>query len=101
MATVFIAISFSEVSGMRLLGVGLTVTVLVDAFLIRIILVPAAMKLMGHANWWAPAPLARWHTRWGLTEDADPPHTTPPPTDPPHPHHPTPHDTPITAGAHN
>jgi putative drug exporter of the RND superfamily len=76
MATVFIAISASEVSGMRLLGVGLTVTVLVDAFLIRIILVPAAMKLMGHANWWAPTPLARWHTKWGLTETTNPPPKT-------------------------
>jgi putative drug exporter of the RND superfamily len=80
MATVFIAISASEVSGMRLLGVGLTVTVLVDAFLIRIILVPAAMKLMGHANWWAPAPLARWHARWGLNEGADLPEVAQPPT---------------------
>jgi putative drug exporter of the RND superfamily len=80
MATVFIAISSSEVSGMRLLGVGLTVTVLVDAFLIRIILVPAAMKLMGHANWWAPAPLARWHARWGLNEGADLPEVAQPPT---------------------
>ena len=91
MATVFIAISASQVSGMRLLGVALTVTVLVDAFLIRIILVPAAMKLMGHANWWAPAPLLRWHARWGLTEDDNPPHPTPPPT--------TPLSSPITAGA--
>ena len=54
MAIVFLAISASEVSSMRMLGVGLTITVLVDAFLIRIILVPAAMRLMGHANWWAP-----------------------------------------------
>ena len=82
MATVFIAISASEVSGMRLLGVALTVTVLVDAFLIRIILVPAAMKLMGHANWWAPAPLARWHARWGLNDGADLPAAPPPPTTP-------------------
>ena len=71
MAIVFIAICASQVSSMRMLGVGLAITVLVDAFLIRIILVPAAMRLMGHANWWAPAPLARWHSRWGLTDAAE------------------------------
>jgi len=71
MAIVFLAISASGVSSMRMLGVGLTITVLVDAFVIRIILVPAAMRLMGRANWWAPAPLARLHARWGLTEGAD------------------------------
>jgi RND superfamily putative drug exporter len=71
MAIVFLAISASEVSSMRMLGVGLTITVLVDAFVIRIILVPAAMRLMGRANWWAPAPLARWHAKWGLTEGAE------------------------------
>jgi RND superfamily putative drug exporter len=82
MAVVFIAMSASEVSGMRLLGVGLTVTVLVDAFVIRIILVPAAMKLMGHANWWAPTPLSRWHARWGLNESADVPESAQPPIAP-------------------
>jgi putative drug exporter of the RND superfamily len=71
MAIVFLAISASGVSSMRMLGVGLTITVLADAFVIRIILVPAAMRLMGRANWWAPAPLARWHAKWGLTEGAD------------------------------
>jgi RND superfamily putative drug exporter len=71
MAIVFLAISASAVSSMRMLGVGLTITVLVDAFVIRVILVPAAMRLMGRANWWAPAPLARWHAKWGLTEGGD------------------------------
>jgi putative drug exporter of the RND superfamily len=75
MAIVFLAISASQVSSMRMLGVGLTITVLIDAFLIRTILVPAAMRLLGNANWWAPAPLARWHARWGLTEGADIEHT--------------------------
>jgi putative drug exporter of the RND superfamily len=71
MAIVFLAIGASQVSSMRMLGFGLAITVLVDAFLIRIILVPAVMRLMGHVNWWAPAPLARWHSRWGLTDSAD------------------------------
>jgi uncharacterized membrane protein YdfJ with MMPL/SSD domain len=40
----------------------------VDATLIRALLVPAFMRLAGHANWWAPAPLRRFHQRFGLAE---------------------------------
>ncbi|SHW66158.1 Putative membrane protein, MmpL family [Mycobacteroides abscessus subsp. abscessus] len=54
---------------MRGLGVGLAVGVAVDAFLVRPLLVPAFMQLMGRLNWWAPGPLARWHRRWGLVEE--------------------------------
>ncbi|GAB2660066.1 MMPL family transporter [Nocardia goodfellowii] len=68
MIVVFIAMSAGQVSFMRGLGVGLAVGVALDAFLVRPLLVPAAMRLMGRFNWWAPAPLARWHDRWGLTE---------------------------------
>ncbi|WP_251916123.1 MMPL family transporter [Nocardia pulmonis] len=69
MAIVFAAITTAQVSFMRALGVGLVVTVLLDAFLIRILLVPAVMRLAGSWNWWAPGPLARWHRRHGLTEE--------------------------------
>ena len=51
-----------------MLGVGLTLTVLLDAILIRQVLVPAVMRMAGSANWWAPAPLRRWHSRHGFTE---------------------------------
>ncbi|MFI5778089.1 MMPL family transporter [Nocardia sp. NPDC051570] len=68
MAIVFAAITTAQVSFMRGLGVGLVLTVLLDAFLIRILLVPAVMRLAGAWNWWAPGPLARWHRRYGLTE---------------------------------
>ena len=40
-----------------------------DAFLVRATLTPALMKLAGRANWWAPAPLRRFHLRWGLWEN--------------------------------
>ncbi|MEZ0364994.1 MMPL family transporter [Mycobacterium sp. pUA109] len=73
MTVVFIAIAAGEVAFMRGLGVGLTVAVLVDAFVVRTILVPAAMAVMGRFNWWAPTPLRRWHNRWGATEQ---PHST-------------------------
>ncbi|WP_238845971.1 MMPL family transporter [Nocardia terpenica] len=68
MAVVFCAIIASQVSFMRAFGLGLTLTVLMDAFLIRILLIPAFMRLLGRANWWAPGPLAHWHTRIGLRE---------------------------------
>lgn len=42
--------------------------ILFDAFLIRLVLVPSVMRLGGSANWWAPAPLRRWHARHGFTD---------------------------------
>ena len=58
----------SGVSFMRMFGVGLTIAVLMDATLIRLLLVPAFMRLMGRLNWWAPAPLRKLHQRIGLAE---------------------------------
>nr|WP_246372213.1 MMPL family transporter [Gordonia humi] len=69
MAIVFAGIAASEVSFMRMFGVGLTLAVLMDATVIRMFLVPAFMRLMGTWNWWAPAPLRRLHDRIGLTEE--------------------------------
>jgi len=77
---VFIAFATSRVSFIKLFGVGLTLAVLLDAFLIRGTLVPAFMRLAGEWNWWAPGPLRRFHDRWGVSEhvelDAEP--ATPP-----------------------
>ncbi|MBB2774532.1 UNVERIFIED_ORG: RND superfamily putative drug exporter [Mycolicibacterium obuense] len=70
MSISFAALIAAEVSFMRMLGVGLTVAVLMDATLVRLILVPAFMHVMGPANWWAPAPLARLHRRFGIGEAA-------------------------------
>ncbi len=70
MSIVFAAIAASEVSFMRMFGVGLTLAVLMDATLIRMFLVPAFMRLVGRANWWAPGPLRRLHDRIGLSEEA-------------------------------
>jgi RND superfamily putative drug exporter len=50
------------------IGIGLTIAVLVDATLVRLIVVPAIMRLLGRANWWAPKPLAQLHQRLGLGE---------------------------------
>lgn len=59
---------------MRLFGFGLTVAVLVDATLVRMLLVPAVMQVLGRANWWAPEWLARCTNGSGSerTRAADP-----------------------------
>jgi RND superfamily putative drug exporter len=64
--------SLSSVSFTKLMGVGMIVALFVDATVIRVVLVPATMKLMGKANWWAPAPLRRLHARIGLDDGEDP-----------------------------
>jgi RND superfamily putative drug exporter len=68
LAIVFIGIATSSVTVVKMLGVGLTLAVLVDAFLIRATLVPALMQLAGRANWWAPRFLRRFHLRYGIFE---------------------------------
>ncbi|WP_396922352.1 MMPL family transporter [Mycolicibacterium sp.] len=68
MSISFAALIAAQVSFMRMFGVGLTIAVLVDATLVRLVLVPAFMHVMGQANWWAPKPLARLHSRFGITE---------------------------------
>ena len=66
---VFAGLATSQVAAMKLLGVGLGLAVLSDAFLIRGTLVPAFMRLAGRSNWWSPRPLRRWHLRWGIWEN--------------------------------
>jgi uncharacterized membrane protein YdfJ with MMPL/SSD domain len=68
MAISFAALMAAQVSFMRLFGFGLTVAVVGDATLVRMLLVPAFMHVLGRANWWAPKPLARLHDRIGLNE---------------------------------
>ncbi|HUG85826.1 MAG TPA: MMPL family transporter [Euzebya sp.] len=71
-AVVFLAFGVTgSVSFMKLFGFGMTLAVLVDAFIVRATLVPAFMRLAGGANWWAPAPLRRIHDRFGFSEHID------------------------------
>ena len=62
MSISFAALLTADVSFMKMFGVGLTIAVLVDATLVRMLLLPALMRVLGRANWW-PAPLARAHRR--------------------------------------
>ncbi len=64
----FFAFATSGVTFIKLFGLGLAVAVLVDAFIVRSLLVPSLMKLAGNANWWAPRPLRRFHDRFGISE---------------------------------
>jgi RND superfamily putative drug exporter len=65
------AFATSEVTTLKLLGVGMALAILVDATIVRALLVPAVMRLLGGVNWWAPAPLARWWDKHGFHESDD------------------------------
>jgi RND superfamily putative drug exporter len=72
-AVVLLAFATSQVTLLRMFGLGLAIAVVMDATLVRGILVPAFMRLAGRANWWAPGPLRRLHDRIGVAESADEP----------------------------
>ncbi len=58
----------SEIIFIKQVGLGTAIAVLIDATIIRALLVPSLMRLLGHWNWWAPAPLRRLHAHFGLRE---------------------------------
>jgi RND superfamily putative drug exporter len=58
----------SQLVFLKELGLGAAVAVLIDAFVIRSLLVPALMRLLGAANWWSPRPLRRLHERLWVGE---------------------------------
>jgi RND superfamily putative drug exporter len=78
---VFTGFALGEVLAVKQLGVGLAIAVVIDATLVRMLLVPAVMTVLGDWNWRAPAPLRRFHTRYGLHEAPSAP-ATPAATDP-------------------
>ena len=68
MSMSFAALIAAHVSFMRMFGLGLTLAVFADATLVRMVLVPAFMHVMGRWNWWAPKPLVWLHERFGISE---------------------------------
>jgi putative drug exporter of the RND superfamily len=77
MLVVFACFGAAKVGDIEEVGIGLFVAVLVDATIVRCLLVPATMSLLGRWNWWAPRPLRRLYDRYGLRErdipaDSDP-----------------------------
>ena len=72
------AFSASGITFIKLMGVGMIVALVVDATIVRVLLVPATMRLLGRANWWAPGPLRRVYRRYGIREEE----TAPPQVEP-------------------
>ncbi|HEX8688930.1 MAG TPA: MMPL family transporter [Solirubrobacterales bacterium] len=66
------AFATSQIIFIKENGVGTALAVLIDASIIRALLVPSLMELLGKWNWWAPAPLRRLHDRWGISETTVP-----------------------------
>ena len=71
LAVTFLSFATSGVSSIKLFGLGLAVAVLVDAFVVRVTLVPAFMKLAGDWNWWLPKPLRAVYERFGIEESTE------------------------------
>jgi RND superfamily putative drug exporter len=65
---VFLGFAAGQSLGIKEMGLSLAIAVVVDATLVRCLLVPATMTLLGNANWWAPVPLRRLYDRFGLRE---------------------------------
>ncbi|WP_433047633.1 MMPL family transporter [Dactylosporangium sp. CS-033363] len=73
MVVVFACFAAADLGQIEQVGLGLLTAVVIDATVVRCLLVPATMTLLGRFNWWAPAPLRRLHERIGLREHALPP----------------------------
>ncbi len=68
MVTVFLAFGLAEVVIIKAIGIGLAIAVAIDATLVRALVVPAVMRLLGDYNWWAPRPLRWLYERAGLSD---------------------------------
>jgi RND superfamily putative drug exporter len=66
MFVVFMAFGLAEVVIIKAIGIGLAIAVAIDATIVRSLIVPAVMRLLGDVNWWAPRPLRRLYDRIGL-----------------------------------
>jgi trehalose monomycolate/heme transporter len=67
------AFSISGVVLIKMVGIAMLIAIVVDATIVRMVLVPATMQLLGRANWWAPGPLRRLYARYGIREsDSEP-----------------------------
>ncbi|WMX46929.1 MMPL family transporter [Streptomyces roseicoloratus] len=78
LAVVMVAIGTSRVTNTKMLGLGVALAVLMDAMVVRSLLVPSVMKLTGRLTWWAPGPLRRLHGRFGISEGGERPTATAP-----------------------
>src|SRR4029079_6378675 len=81
MIAVFASFALAEIVIIKAIGLGMALAVAVDALVVRALIVPATLLLLGEWNWWAPAPLAALYNRLGLAEKSaqDDDHPTPAP----------------------
>jgi len=70
---VFLGFAAGELLTIKEVGLGMAIAVILDATVVRMLLVPATMKLMGRWNWWAPPAMRRFHDRYGLAEQESSP----------------------------
>ncbi len=75
------AFATSGITFIKMIGVGLVIAIVVDATIVRGLLVPATMRLLGSANWWAPGPLRRAWERYGFREGEPVPAAAPSPVE--------------------
>jgi putative drug exporter of the RND superfamily len=68
LSVTFFAFGLSKISFIQFFGIGTGVAIVVDATVVRGVLVPAAMRLVGERIWWAPRPLRRFHHRFGMQQ---------------------------------
>ncbi|MEO3977566.1 MMPL family transporter [Streptomyces sp. CAU 1734] len=68
LAVVMVGLGASRITNTKMLGLGVALAILMDAMVIRTLLVPAVLSLTGRATWWAPGPLRRFHARFGISE---------------------------------
>jgi RND superfamily putative drug exporter len=66
---VFLGFAAGELLTIKEIGIGMAIAVILDATVVRMLLVPATMKLVGRWNWWAPPAMRRLHRRFGLLEE--------------------------------
>jgi RND superfamily putative drug exporter len=72
MVAVFLSIVIAPNVSTKQIGLGLAVAILIDATVVRLVLVPAVMELLGRANWWLPGWLDRLLPKTSLSEDEPP-----------------------------
>ncbi|HEY1455997.1 MAG TPA: MMPL family transporter, partial [Candidatus Dormibacteraeota bacterium] len=72
MCAVFLAFGLADVVIIKAIGIGLAIAIAIDATIVRILIVPSVMRILGRANWWAPRPLSWLHERIGAGESRVP-----------------------------
>ncbi|HEY2958545.1 MAG TPA: MMPL family transporter [Actinomycetota bacterium] len=70
MVVVFLGFAVAELLPLKAMGVGMIVAIVLDVTVVRLLLVPATMTLLGHWNWWAPPRLRRLHARLAASRTA-------------------------------